>query len=127
MMDLNNEYYQYNENEVVEEVCNHTMSPLYIKSVEILPLGYVEYTVKCLDCDEELEIIKTARKGGEFGLVGKTVDKFPYMVPCDYDYETVKEAYNMMLSECEDKKYVYGPCYLAYLLRRSYGSELDRN
>ena len=51
--------------------CLHKTSPSVILGVEKLPIGYLKFKLKCLDCGEEYEEIRMSSKGGELGLVGK--------------------------------------------------------
>ena len=105
--------------------CEHKECPSVVLGVEILELGFIKYKLKCLNCGEEFYQVRQARRGGEFGLVGKTLVDFPYIAPCDWNYEDIKEAYDIMIKQCKGR-HVYGQYYLGRLLKKSFGSDLDR-
>lgn len=108
------------------KICNHLGAPLVIINVKPEAMCYIRYTLKCLSCGEEFTVIKPASKKQEYGFVGKTLRHYPYVAPCDWEYEAIKEAYDLMAEQCRKNHIFYGNYYLASILRQSFGSDLDR-
>ncbi len=100
--------------------CNHKEAPFYMVSYRRLNIGYIVYKVRCLECGKEFEVYTTERKSEVSGMVYKSIGEIPYKVPCDWSYEDVKEAYDLM-KEQTIERHAYGTLYLAYFLRKSFG------
>lgn len=104
------------------EKCGCEGAPYYLMDVKRLKIGYVILKVKCLECGKEFEIYTQERKTPIHGIVCKSIDERPYKIKCDYSYEDVKEAYDL-LKEQTKGKINSGDLVLAYHLRRSFDFE----
>ena len=105
--------------------CAHGSDPFYLLECRRLKIGYIVYKVKCLECGKEFEIYTTERRSHLPGMVYKTIEEKPYKKQCDWSYEDVKEAYDLMKEQTKTRP-GYGFLYLSYFLRESFSYDNNK-